>query len=173
MMHMSECVFYMHSSLWLSRVNCLTETQLNIKWDVSGWYSDGNYCPLKNWNAIIIVMVPNVWCKFFPQMFSYCSYFLFLIHIWLQFCDKKFPFCDTSSCFEIMDHYSVPGANCFWLFLLLLWSSDLQITHFRRDGIQVPEAEASVTSAGRHGGGSLLVARHDPQLHNLILVSCG
>ena len=48
MMHMSECVFYMHSSLWLSRVNCLTETQLNIKWDVSAWYSGRNYCPLKN-----------------------------------------------------------------------------------------------------------------------------
>ena len=77
MMHMSECVFYMHSSLWLSRVNCLTETQLNIKWDVSGWYSDGNYCPLKNWNAIIIVMVPNVWCKFFLKCFHIAHIFSF------------------------------------------------------------------------------------------------
>jgi len=127
----------------------------------------GAIAHLKSWYAIIILMVPNVWCKFFPQTFSYCSHFLFLIHIWLQFCDRKFPFCDTSSCFEIMDHYCVPGANCCWLFLMWLLSSDLQITHFRRDGIQVPEAEASVASAGGHGGGSLLVARHDPQFHDL------
>ena len=87
----------------------------------------GTIAHLKSWYAIIIVMVPNVWCKFFPQTFSYCSHFLFLIHIWLQFCDRKFPFCDTSSCFEIMDHYSVPGANYCWLFLI----SDCGLQIFR------------------------------------------
>ena len=148
MMHMSECVFYMHSSLWLSRVNCLTETQLNIKWDVSVWYSGRNYCPLKNLERHYHRDGSKHLVQFFflrgfhiAHIFSFWFIFGYISVI------RSSRFVTLALVLRSFLGFCVPGANCCWLFLMCLWSSDLQITHFCRDGIQVPEAEASVTSA--------------------------